>query len=98
MITTTYTCDRCRKTGTPDKLPLVQIRVIWLDLQHLGGFEYPAIGPAKNPVQAQWCYQCLREMGLDCAKLEAIPNKTTNETIEDVIRNIVCKELDETNS
>ena len=91
METTTYTCDRCEGSSTNrDELRLTSVRVVWGDYFH---------SPCriKGPLHVQWCQTCCVELGIIplLGKKQPPPVEDTALTLEDLVREIVHKEIEE---
>ena len=101
MRTTINKCDRCAREGENGDLPLVCVAVVRADRTGYGGGYAPAYGVNSKPVQAEWCNDCLKAMGLDGRNPQSPPSKveqTPSQMVEDALRAIVREEIGSTQS
>ena len=84
------TCDRCKKTGSPE---IVELRGIYLRVSSKPYEEYSQASLVSNH-KAEWCDECVRKVGIwPPAGLPPEQVMSPPPTLEDLIRDIVRQEL-----
>lgn len=81
------TCDRCNRSGSPEEIQLRGIFVrVGTNLHDYGGAQQ------CNNFCAQWCDNCVREVGIWPPSPTSPPPIHPPPTLEDMIREIVREE------
>ena len=105
MITTTYTCDRCKKAqDTPNQMWRVGFKVASADNRHSSNGRAEDATPSDYSMQlanaSLWCRECidsLQLLGIQAKKpVETAPAPEV--TLEEMLREIIRMEIEAAHS